>query len=247
VSDIQLKTAKAAYQVAQANIEQAKANVSTAQINLGYTVIKAPVSGYIGRLLKKQGSLVAPQDAEALTQLSDVHDVHVYFSLGEKDFVNFKQEYTGATLKDKLSHLPPVSLLLADNSEYATKGKIDMIDGQFDKTTAAITVRATFANSQGLLRSGNTGKIKLSLLHTDALTVPQSATVEMQDKVFVFALADSNKVKKVPITIAGKDGSNYIVTAGVKAGDQIVLSGVDHLQEGAKITPQKEAAPVVKN
>jgi len=247
VSDIQLKTAKATYQVAQANIEQAKANVSTAQINLGYTTIKAPVSGYIGRLLKKQGSLVAPQDVDALTQLSDVHDVHVYFSLGEKDFVNFKEQYTGATLKDKLNHLPAVSLLLADNSEYATKGKIDMIDGQFDKTTAAITVRATFTNSQGLLRSGNTGKIKLSLLHTDALTVPQSATIEMQDKVFVFALADSNKVKKVPITISGKDGANYIVTEGVKAGDQIVLSGVDHLQEGAKITPQKEAAKVAKN
>src|ERR1700744_1186383 len=247
VSDYQLKTAKATNQVSKANIEQAKANIATAQINLGYTLIKAPVSGYIGRLLKKQGSLVTPADVDALTQLSDVHDVRVYFSLGEKDFVNFKEEYNGSTLKDKLNHLPPVALLLADNSEYATKGKIDMIDGQFDKTTAAITVRATFANSQGLLRSGNTGKIKLSLLHTDALTVPQSATIEMQDKVFVFALADSNKVKRVPITISGRDGTNYIVTDGVKAGDQIVLSGVDHLQEGAKITPQKQAASVAKN
>src|SRR6201991_2830063 len=102
VSDYQLKSAKAALQVAKANIESAKANVATAQINLGYTLIKAPVSGYIGRLLKKQGSLVSPQDVEALTQLSDVHDVHVYFSLGEKDFVGFKDQYQGATLKDKL-------------------------------------------------------------------------------------------------------------------------------------------------
>jgi membrane fusion protein (multidrug efflux system) len=239
VSDYQLKTAKATYQIAAANIEQAKANVATAQINLGYTIIKAPVSGYIGRLLKKQGSLVAPQDVEALTQLSDVHDVHVYFSLGEKDFVSFKEQYPGQTLKDKLSHLPSVALLLADNSEYATKGKIDMIDGQFDKNTGAITVRASFPNAQGLLRSGNTGKIRLSLVHNDALIVPQSATIEMQDKVFVFAVADSNKVKKSPITIIGKNGTDYIVKDGVKVGDQIVLSGVDHLQEGAKITPQK--------
>jgi membrane fusion protein (multidrug efflux system) len=247
VSDYQLKSAKATFQVAKANIESAKANVSTAQINLGYTLIKAPVSGYIGRLLKKQGSLVSPQDVEALTQLSDVHDVHVYFSLGEKDFVGFKEQYAGATLKDKLKHLPAVSLLLADNSEYAVKGKIDMIDGQFDKNTGAITVRASFANAQGLLRSGNTGKIRLSLVHTDALTVPESATIEMQDKVFVFALADSNKVKKVPITIEGKNGDNYIVKDGVKAGDQIVLSGIDHLQEGAKIAPQKAADKVAKN
>ncbi|MCQ6959535.1 efflux RND transporter periplasmic adaptor subunit [Mucilaginibacter aquariorum] len=250
VSDYQLKTAKATYQVAKANIESAKANVATAQINLGYTLIKAPVSGYIGRLLKKQGSLVSPQDVEALTQLSDVHDVHVYFSLGEKDFVGFKDQYEGATLKDKLKHLPSVSLLLADGSEYAKQGKIDVIDGQFDKTTGAITVRATFANPQGLLRSGNTGKVRLSLQHNNALIIPQSATIDMQDKVFVYALADSNKVKKSPITIIGTSGENYLVKDGVKAGDQIVLSGIDKLQEGMVIAPQKsvdKAAVVAKN
>jgi membrane fusion protein (multidrug efflux system) len=244
VSEYQLKTAKAAFQVAKANIESAKANVSTAQINLGYTLIKAPVNGYIGRLLKKQGSLVSPQDVEALTQLSDVHDVHVYFSLAEKDFVSFKDQYNGATLADKLKNLPPVSLLLADGSLYAKTGKIDVIDGQFDKTTAAITIRATFSNPQGLLRSGNTGKVRLSLQHMDATIVPESATIEMQDKVFVFALADSNKVKKVPITIIGKTGSNYLVKDGVKAGDQIVLSGVDHLQEGTVIHPEKATEQV---
>lgn len=244
VSEYQLKTAKAAYDVAKANIESAKANVSTAQINLGYTLIKAPVSGYIGRLQKKQGSLVNPQDVEALTQLSDVHDVHVYFSLGEKDFVGFKEQYPGATLKDKLKQLPLVSLLLADGSEYAKQGKIDVIDGQFDKTTGAITLRASFANPQGLLRSGNTGKIRLSLNHKDALIVPESATIEMQDKVFVFTVGDSSKVQKQPITIIGKSGANYLVKDGVKAGDQIVLSGIDKLQEGMVIQPQKQADKV---
>ncbi|HZY35478.1 MAG TPA: efflux RND transporter periplasmic adaptor subunit [Mucilaginibacter sp.] len=247
VSDYQLKTAKAAYDVAKANIEQAKANVSTAQINLGYTLIKAPVSGYIGRLLKKQGSLVAPADAEALTLLSDVHNVHVYFALGEQDFVSFKEQYPGGTLKDKLKQLPAVTLLLADNTEFTQSGKIDMIDGQFDKNTGAITLRASFPNAQGLLRSGNTGKIRLSLQHKDALIVPQSATVEMQDKVFVFAVADSNKVKKQAINIIGKSGNNYLVKDGVKAGDQIVLSGLDRLQEGTVIQPKKANDNLVKN
>jgi membrane fusion protein (multidrug efflux system) len=247
VSDYQLKTAKAAYAIAKANIEQAKANVSTAQINVGYTLIKAPVSGFIGRLLKKQGSLVAPTDADALTLLSDVHNVHVYFSLGEQDFVSFKEQYPGETLKDKLKQLPSVDLLLADNSEYTQHGKIDMIDGQFDKNTGAITLRASFPNAQGLLRSGNTGKIRLSLQHKDALIVPQSATVEMQDKVFVFAVADSNKVKKQAITIVGKTGSNYLVKDGVKAGDEIVLSGFDHLQEGTVIQPKKASDNLAKN
>ena len=239
VSDYQLKTAKAAYDVAKANIEQAKANVSTAQINLGYTLIKAPVSGYIGRLIKKQGSLVTPADVDALTLLSDVHTVHVYFALGEKDFVSFKEQYPGETLKDKLKLLPAVTLLLADNSPYGNSGKIDMIDGQFDKNTGAITLRASFANQQGLLRSGNTGKIRLSMQHKDALIVPQSATIEMQDKVFVFALADSNKVRKQPITVIGESGTNYLVKDGLKPGDEIVLSGIDHLQEGMVIQPKK--------
>jgi membrane fusion protein, multidrug efflux system len=247
VSDYQLKTAKAAYDVARANVEQAKANVSTAQINLGYTLIKAPVSGYIGRLLKKQGSLVAPADVDALTLLSDVHNIHVYFSLGEKDFVSFKEQYPGATLNDKLKQLPPVTLLLADDSEFGKKGSIDMIDGQFDKNTGAITFRASFPNAQGLIRSGNTGKIRLSLQHKDALIVPQSATVEMQDKVFVFALADSNKVKKQVISIIGKTGNNYLVKDGVKAGDQIVISGIDHLQEGEVIQPQKATQKIASN
>ena len=245
VSDYQLKTAKSSYNVAKSNVEQAKANVATAQINLRYTLIKAPVNGYIGRLLKKQGSLVSPADVQELTQLSDVHNVHVYFSLSEKDFVNFKEQYPGETLKDKLKHLPTVSLLLADNTGYGKQGKVDMIDGQFDKTTGAITLRASFANPQGLLRSGNTGKVRLSLVHKDALIVPEQATIEMQDKVFVFTLADSNKVKKTPIEIVGKTGSNYLVNKGVKAGDQIVLSGIDHLQEGTVIQPQKSNGNIV--
>lgn len=247
ISDYQLKAAKAAFDVAKANIEQAKANVSTAQINLGYTLIKAPVNGYIGRLLKKQGSLVSPTDVQELTQLSDVHDVHVYFSLSEKDFVNFKDQYPGATLKEKIKHLPAVTLLLSDNSAYAKKGKIDMIDGQFDKTTAAITIRASFANPEGLLRAGNTGKVRLGLQHTDALAVPESATIEMQDKVFVFAVADSNKVEKRPINIIGKSGTNYLVNEGIKPGERIVLTGVDHLQEGTVIQPQQKADKVAAN
>jgi membrane fusion protein (multidrug efflux system) len=251
VSDYQLKTAKAAADVAKANIESAKANVATAQINLGYTLIKAPVSGYIGLLAKKQGSLVAPADVAPLTQLSDVHDVHVYFSLGEKDFVAFKEQYPGANLKDKLKNVPSVSLLLADNTEYAKQGKIDIVDGQFDKNTGAITLRANFSNPDGLLRSGNTGKIRLSLSHKDALIVPEASTIEMQDKVFVFVVGDSSKVKKQPIDIIGKSGDHYLVKdkEAIKAGDQIVLEGIDKLQEGMVIQPQKAAdkvAAVVK-
>lgn len=134
VSDYQLKTAKASQKIAAAYIEQAKAIAASAKINLGYTNITAPVNGYIGRLPKKQGSLVSATDVEALTTLSDVNEVYAYFSLGETDFIKFKSQYAGNSIGDKIKNLPPVTLLLADNSAYPQTGKIDMVDGQFDKT-----------------------------------------------------------------------------------------------------------------
>ncbi|TDO99271.1 efflux RND transporter periplasmic adaptor subunit [Flavobacterium sp. 245] len=239
VSDYQLKTAKASQKIAAANIEQAKAMVGSAKINLGYTNVTAPVSGYIGRLPKKQGSLVSASDVEALTTLSDVHEVFAYFSLGETDFINFKAQYAGNSLGDKIKKLPPVTLILADNNAYPQTGKIDMVDGQFDKTTGAITIRATFPNANGTLRSGNTGRIRLGLNHDDAILVPQAATIEMQDKVFVFTVGKDNKVTKMPITVVGKSGTNYLIKEGVKTGDQIVLSGIDKLQDGQAIQPEK--------
>ncbi|AOC96277.1 Multidrug efflux pump subunit AcrA precursor [Flavobacterium anhuiense] len=213
--------------------------VGSAKINLGYTNVTAPVSGYIGRLPKKQGSLVSATDVEPLTTLSDVHEVFAYFSLGETDFINFKEQYAGSSLGDKIKKLPPVTLILADNNAYPQTGKIDMVDGQFDKTTGAITIRATFPNKGGVLRSGNTGRIRLGLNHDDAILVPQSATVEMQDKVFVFTVGKDNKVTKMPITVVGKSGTNYLIKEGVKTGDQIVLSGIDKLQDGQAIQPEK--------
>ncbi|GAB3241573.1 efflux RND transporter periplasmic adaptor subunit [Hymenobacter seoulensis] len=237
VSEVQLQTAQAALTVAKANLQRAKTAVSSARINLGYTTITAPVSGYLGRLHTKPGSLVGPTDAQALTQLSDVHEVHTYFALGEDDFVTFRQQYAGNTLQDKLAHLPPVALVLSDQSIYPTKGKVDMVDGQFNKTTGAVTLRATFPNANGLLRSGNTGTIRLALAHPDVLLVPTAATVELQDRVFVYAVGDSNRVSRRAITIQGKSGANYLVSEGVKDGDRIVLQGIDHLQEGQIIKP----------
>lgn len=238
ISDYQLKSAQAAAGVAKAKIDEAKANISQAEINLSFTLIKAPVSGYIGRLEKKRGSLVSPADATALTELSDVHNVHVYFAMSEDDFINFKTQYPGETLTEKIRQLPPVSLLLSDNSAYPAKGHIDAFDGQFNQNTGSITVRANFPNPKGLLRSGNTGKIQLSLLHKEALLVPQSATVEIQEKIFVYQLADSNKIKKKAILIAGRSGHNYVVKEGIKPGDRIVVDEINNLQEGQVINPK---------
>jgi membrane fusion protein (multidrug efflux system) len=238
ISDVQLKTAQSNYNAALANVSQAQAAVSSAQINLGYATIKAPANGYIGRIPLKTGSLVGMSTPEPLTVLSEVRDVYAYFSLSESDFIQFKNQYSGNTIEEKIKQLPPVELILADGTVYPKQGRVQTVSGQFNNTTGAISFRAIFENTDGILRSGNTGKVRLSKTLSSAIAVPQEATYEMQDRTFVFVVADSNKVVSTPITIAEKTGNYYLVENGVKAGDKIVYSGLDRLQDGAVIQPQ---------
>ncbi|ASZ13932.1 efflux RND transporter periplasmic adaptor subunit [Chitinophaga pendula] len=238
VSDIQLKTAQAALQAAKASVSQAQAVAGNARINLGYTLINAPVSGYIGRIPFKTGALVGSGEATPLTLLSDVNEVYAYFSMSEVDFIHFKEKTAGNTIQEKVKNLPQVELVLADNSVYSEKGRIETMEGQFDKTMGAISFRATFPNAAGLLRSGNTGRVRLPQQFDSAVLVPQEATFELQDKVFVFAVGDSNKVSSKPITVAGKSGGYYFVGNGLKPGERIVYTGLDRLQEGAAIKPE---------
>lgn len=238
ISDIQLKTAKASYDAALAGVAQAQAMLRQAQINLGYALIKAPAEGYIGRIPFKIGSLVGTNIEGALTTLSETQDVYAYFSLSENDFLRFKNQADGNTIEEKIKALPPVELLLADGSVYTQKGKVQTVAGQFDHTVGAISFRAVFPNAERLLRSGNTGKVRIPQVHKAALLVPQESTFEIQDKVFVFALVDSNKVVSKPIVIAGKTTGFYFVESGVQAGEKIVFNGTGNLKDGMAIVPQ---------
>jgi membrane fusion protein (multidrug efflux system) len=237
VAEVRLKTAVANHELALARVKEAEAQLADARINVGYTVIKAPFGGYIGRLNKKVGSLLSVTDAVALTTLSDIRQMHVYFSLSESEFVALRQHLPGATIEEKLRNAPPVYLTLAGGEEHPSPGRLDMVNGVFNKTTGAVTVRATFPNSQRWLRSGNTGKIRLQFTDPQALTIPQAATLEVQDKTFVFAVDDSSRVHKRAVTIAGSTGADYLVSHGLDKGSRIVLENLETLQEGMRIQP----------
>jgi membrane fusion protein (multidrug efflux system) len=242
ISEIQLKTAKAELDAAKAAVAQVRSMVGSAEINVGYTLITAPVSGYIGRIPYKTGSLVGKGEAQPLTIVSDVKEIYAYFSMSEPDFIAFKNKFQGNTIEEKVKQVPPVELIMADNSIFDQKGKVETIEGQFDKTMGAITFRATFPNAGGMLRSGNTGKIRLTQLFESALVIPQEATFEIQDKVYVYAVEDSNKVISKLINISGKTTNYYYVDNGIKAGDKIVLSGIGNLKDGVVIAPQMVSA-----
>ncbi|MCD0454803.1 efflux RND transporter periplasmic adaptor subunit [Chryseobacterium sp. LC2016-27] len=235
VSEVQLRTAKANYAAAVAAASQAKASVGGAKINVGFTTITAPVSGYIGRIPYKKGSLISRTDANPLTLLSDISEIYAYFSLSELDFIGFQKKYSGATLNEKLKNMPMVDLVIADNSTYPEKGKMSIVDGQFDKTTGAISVRAVFPNANGALRTGNTGRIRMPQLMSNALIIPQESTFEIQDKTYVYVVGNDQKVTSKPITISGKTENYYFISDGVKAGEKIVYVGLGSLKDGVSI------------
>jgi membrane fusion protein (multidrug efflux system) len=238
ISPIQLKTAKASYDASTAYVAQANATVGNAKINIGYSLIKAPVDGYIGRVHIKIGSLVGTTNQDPLTNISEVKDVRAYFSVSETAFLRFKDEYPGKTLEEKIKNLPPVELILSDNTVYALKGKVEIVAGQFTTGSGAIPFRASFPNPNGVLRSGNTGRVRISVTLPAGPVIPQEATYELQDKMFVFVLGDSNKVVNTAVQVRARAGNYYLVDNGIKAGDKIVFSGVDKLSDGAKISPE---------
>lgn len=244
ISDVRLHAAKSDYDVAKASLDQASAAVRSAQISKNFTIIEAPVSGYIGRIPKRIGNLVSKGDSDPLTVLSDVQEVYVYFAMSESDFLYFSKakarEDSIAGVKYNNNNrltFPDVTLVLADGEAYPKKGKVDAVNGQVDRTTGAISLRATFSNQDNILRTGSTGTLKIAEIKKNVLQIPQVATQELQDKTFVYVIDKQNKAQRKTIKIAGKSKDNYIVSDGLEEGDRVILSGFDKITDGSAIMP----------
>lgn len=237
-SDMQLKTAQANYEAAQAQVAQAKAALGSSQINADFSLIKAPVSGYISRIPNRVGNLVTPSDAVPLTVLSEINTVFVYFSLSEADYLSF--------IKDTKSK-KTVSLIMADDSVHELKGNLEIASGNIDRTTGTIALKAVFPNPKKLLRSGGSARIVLNNSLSDVISVPMASVKDIQDKFFVFVLKEGNKVAMVPIEIGGSAGENYFVKSGLKQGDKIAINSIDVLNDSMEVVPKEPAKAISKN
>ncbi len=243
IAPVQLETAKSNYEVAKASLAKASAAVGSAKINLDFTVIKAPVSGYIGRIPKRIGNLVSKSDREPLTYLSDVSEVYVYFAMSESDYLYFSKAEN--RMHDSLDNptsfgnlMPDATLVLADGLEYKEKGKIDAISGQINKSTGAISLRASFPNSEDLMRSGNTGTIKIQENRKNVILIPHEITTNIQDKTFVYLLDEHRTVSLREIKINGTANKHYIVSEGLTPGDIVLKTGFNKLSEGMHVIPE---------
>ena len=244
ISDYDLSMAENALLQAKAQLAQAQAQLTAAEQNLSFTQVKSPSDGVINNIPYRLGALVSPSIQTPMTTVSEIDEVYVYFSMTEKELLAMTK--SSGSLKEEISKMPAIKLQLIDGTEYGLEGKVDAVTGVIDQTTGSVSMRAIFSNKEHILRSGGTANILIPYHLENVISIPQSATVEIQDKKFVYTLQPDNTLKYTEISIFNLDnGKDYLVTSGLSAGDKIVIEGVQNLKNGIKIAPitaaQKEA------
>lgn len=240
VSQFDLQTARNSLRSANATLAQAQAELLNARNNLSYTVIKSPVDGIAGMSSYRVGDLVSSSMSSPMISVSDNSEMYAYFSMTEKQILALSRQ--NGSLTDALKTMPEVKLLLSDGSEYQEKGHIDAISGMIDTSTGSVTLRAVFPNSKNILRSGSTGNIKFPYTKKNCMVIPQTATYELQDKVFVYKVVDG-KTQSTQVKVFGvNDGKEYIVESGLNMGDVIIAEGAGLLSNGILVN-QAASAP----
>ncbi|MEP7322746.1 MAG: efflux RND transporter periplasmic adaptor subunit [Saprospiraceae bacterium] len=214
--------------LANAKLDEAKAEEALAELYVSYTKIKAPFEGTVDRLKFKVGSLI--DEGTLLTSLSNNKEIYTYFNVSEPEYLDYKSRFKSG---DKNT----ATLLLANNTPHKYKGVIETIEGEFDKNTGSIAFRAKFPNPELLLKHGETGKVQLINSIKDALIIPQKATFEVQDKIYVYVVDENNTVHTRNILIKQKIPNLYIIESGVTVNDKILLEGIQFVKDDDKIQP----------
>lgn len=240
IGSYELQTAQNTYENARAAVAQAQAALSSAKDMLGFCYVKSPANGVIGSLPYKVGALVSASSVDPLTTVSDVATVEVYFSMTEKDILNLTKKAGG--IHAAISDFPAVKLQLADGTMYNEPGKVTKVSGVINQTTGSVSMIARFPNPNRLLKSGASGTIVVPRVSNNSIVIPQSATTEIQDKIFVYVVTPQNRVKYTEIQVDPQnDGNHYVVTNGLNAGDRIVTKGLTSLTDSMEIKPITEA------
>ena len=243
ISDYEYQTSLLSLQSAEAALKQAQASLVNAKKNLSYATVVAPSDGVVGTIPNREGSLAGPSSMQPLTTISDNSEVYAYFSFNEKDVIEMTNNGT-RTLQEAIKEMPEVKLRLSDGNIYPLTGKVSTVSGVLDVTTGTASVRALFANTNGMLHSGTTGNILIPQMTDSVMMIPQKATYEVQNMKYVYVVNDSNIAHSRIIKVSPiSDGANYVVTEGLNVGEVIVTEGVGtKVREGSLIAPTQAAA-----
>jgi membrane fusion protein (multidrug efflux system) len=233
VSKSEMAMSKAKLEALYARVEEFQSYEASARLRLQFTEIKAPFNGLINRIPYKTGSLI--DEGTLLTSLSDNSEVFAYFNISEKEYLDF-----AAALKDS-ARRGEVKLILANNSLHPYSGRIETIEGEFDRATGSIALRARFPNKERILKHGSSGKVQLKKIMRKALVIPQKSTFEIQDKMYVYVLDKNNEVKIRSVESVFRMPHLFVIQSGLDVNDVIVYEGIQDVKDGMRIHSQPVA------
>ncbi len=234
-NDIQAnRAAKAAVKAAEAQVEQAK-------LNLEFTDVKSLVDGMAGIAQVQIGNLVNP--TTVLTTVSKLNPIKAYFSISEQEYIHFADRINADAQKETPSNGPPFELILADGSIYPHKGTGLLANRQVDVSTGSIQIVCSFPNPQNFLRPGQFGRLRAAPeVRRGALLVPQKAVSELQGSYQLAVVGADNKVSIRAVRTGDRVGPMWIVEGGVKPGEQVVVEGLQKVQNGATVKIKRTQA-----
>ena len=232
LSQKDLDDATGQQQAAAAAVETAKANVETARLNLSYTTITTPIAGLSSFARVQDGAYVSPENS-LLTYVEQVDPTWVNFTLSENDVLTFRTQAEKGVLR-----LPPkdgylVDVVMADGSVYPHQGRITFANASYDVQTGSFLLRATLPNPDGVLRSGEFVRVRMSgPVRVNAILVPQAAVLQGAKGHFVVVVDKDSKAQIRPVQVGTWQGDNWFITQGLSAGDVVVTDGVARLSPG---------------
>ncbi|MFZ0130938.1 MAG: efflux RND transporter periplasmic adaptor subunit [Desulfobacterales bacterium] len=237
VSQSELDTAVAKYEASVASVEAARANLRALEIQLGYTKIYSPISGIIGKTQAKVGDFVGRNpNPVILNTVSQVDTILVNFFITESQYLEF------ARLRSQVGPATPEAkrfeLILADESVYEHEGKADFIGREVDPATGAMLIQASFPNPEKLLRPGQFARVRIEVdVVKDGILIPQRCVSELQGLFSVFVVDSNNTIERREITVGPKVGGSWLITKGLKAGEQVVYEGLQMVRDGTIVEP----------
>lgn len=229
----------------EADVASAKAALQTASLNLGYATVTAPISGRIGRALVTEGALVGQSDTTQLATIQQLDPIYVNLTQSSTDLLKLQQAMASGQLKTVGQGKAKVTLVTDDGRPYPLAGKLLFSDITVDSTTGAVSIRAEFPNPDRALLPGMYVRAKLEqAINEAAIIVPQQAVVRDLNGSSVLVVGEGDKVAARPVKTGAAQGDNWIVTDGLKAGDRVIVEGLQKTKPGAPVKPVPWKGPV---
>jgi membrane fusion protein (multidrug efflux system) len=218
----------------KAKTEAQQAALQSAELNLQYATIRAPIAGRIGDTQVPVGGLVTPASPQPLTTIVPLDTIWVRFKVAESDYLSWTRQ--GGLPSSGL----PVTLILADQSEFASLGHIENSLNQVDPKTATLELQARFPNPRHTLLPGEYGRVRVQVgLRRNAIAIPQRAVQQLQSLQTVYTVGRDNTVEVKPVTPGDRVGNSWIIDKGLEPGDRVIVEGQQKVRPGSKVVVQK--------